>query len=130
MTAPEVARHLDMDRTGIYRHLEALEDAGYVDRYESDRKWVYYGLTKKGSALSALGSNGLLLGVVLGAVGLIAYLVLDWWTRWQTWKEETGMYDTPEPIPSPDFPLISTALVVLVALLLIGTNRWLKGLAR
>jgi len=126
MTAPEVARKLGMDRTGIYRHLEALQSGGYVERQESDRKWVYYDLTKKGAAICALGSNGLLLALVLGGLGLIGYFILNWWTRWQTWKDESGMYDTPEPIPEPAFPIVSVAIVAVVALVLAGANRWLR----
>lgn len=129
MTAPEVARDLDMDRTGVYRHLEALTEAGHVQRDESERKWVYYSLTKKGKTLSVLGSNGALIAIIVACLGLLGYLVLEWWTRWQTWKEESGMYDTPEPIPAPDFPIVSTIAVVLVALLLVGANRWLHGSA-
>jgi len=127
MTAPEVSRSLDMDRTGIYRHLETLADQGFVERHESDRKWVYYSLTKKGKALTKLGSDESLVGIFVAALGLIAYLVLRWWMRWQTWREESQMFDAPEAIPAPAFPFVTVGVIVLVAIVLLGVNRWVPA---
>lgn len=124
-TAPETARELDMDRSGVYRHLESLAEAGYVDRVESDRKWVYYALTNKGQALLRLDSNGALILVVLATAGFVGYIVLRWWLQWRTWKERTGTLDAPQPIPEPSFPVLTVAIAVPVGLALTGANRWI-----
>lgn len=51
MTGAEIARALDMGRGVIHRHLQRLDDDGYVSREESSRKWVYYSLTDRGRDL-------------------------------------------------------------------------------
>jgi DNA-binding transcriptional ArsR family regulator len=47
----ELATELHMAVPTVKEHLDALEKAGLVIRYEEGRKWKYYGLTSKGKAI-------------------------------------------------------------------------------
>ena len=50
-TASEIAGELMATVQGVSEHLSSLQQAGLVERRESGRKWVYYQLTSKGSAV-------------------------------------------------------------------------------
>ncbi|VVB89796.1 Helix-turn-helix domain protein [uncultured archaeon] len=52
MTAAELTHKIGVQKNAIYKHLDKLLDAQIVRRIEDDeRKWVYYELTEKGSAI-------------------------------------------------------------------------------
>ncbi len=52
MTAAELTRQIGIEKNAIYKHLDKLLDAQIVRRVENnERKWVYYELTEKGTAI-------------------------------------------------------------------------------
>lgn len=52
MTVAELTRQIGIQKNAIYKHLDKLIDAQIVRRIENDeRRWVYYELTEKGSAI-------------------------------------------------------------------------------
>lgn len=50
-TLSDVAEGLGMSLPTIGEHLKALEDAGLVEREQTERKWKYYSLTQKARIL-------------------------------------------------------------------------------
>ncbi len=48
MTVSELSRELDLHKATVFEHLERLQTTRLVERWESDRKWVYYALTWRG----------------------------------------------------------------------------------
>jgi len=50
-TQSELAAVLGLSVPTVKEHLDALVKAGLVERNDEGRKWVYYGLTKKGKAI-------------------------------------------------------------------------------
>ncbi len=52
MTAAELTHKIGVQKNAIYKHLDKLLDAQIVRRIDDiERKWVYYELTEKGSAI-------------------------------------------------------------------------------
>jgi len=47
MTVSELARELGIAKSAVHEHLAKLVEAELVERVESERKWVYYRLTRK-----------------------------------------------------------------------------------
>jgi len=50
-TQSELSAELKLSVPTVKEHLEALEKAGLVNKYEEGYKWKYYGLTEKGKCL-------------------------------------------------------------------------------
>ncbi|MEW5955302.1 MAG: winged helix-turn-helix domain-containing protein [Candidatus Micrarchaeota archaeon] len=50
-TQAELAAELDLAAPSVKEHVQRLAQAGLVKRIESERKWKYYELTEKGTAL-------------------------------------------------------------------------------
>ncbi|NIO43997.1 MAG: ArsR family transcriptional regulator [Candidatus Aenigmarchaeota archaeon] len=50
-TPSELSKELNLAASTVVEHLNRLEEANLVRREETGHKWIYYGLTKKGSAL-------------------------------------------------------------------------------
>lgn len=47
----ELSEELEMSDTSVKEHLETLMEADLIEREESERKWKYYRLTRKGKDL-------------------------------------------------------------------------------
>lgn len=126
MTATETARRLDVHRSTTSRHLRSLEDDGYVERQDSDRKWVYYDLTTKGRAVAVLGSR-LVLGLSLAVgAGSIVALVLAWYRRL---PDATGAPDAdgaPAMPAPPAFPVAEVLLVVVATAIVVALHWYLS----
>ena len=50
-TASEIAKIMKRHVTTVTEHLQTLEEAGLVQKKESNNKWVYYSLSNKGEHL-------------------------------------------------------------------------------
>ena len=50
-TPSELSKELNLATSTVVEHLNKLEKADLVRREETGHKWIYYALTKKGSAL-------------------------------------------------------------------------------
>jgi DNA-binding transcriptional ArsR family regulator len=75
MTQSEIAGELRMSLPTIGEHLRALEDAGLVEREQTERKWKYYSLTGKARIL--LHPNTTTIWFVLGLF-LFSALAFVW----------------------------------------------------
>jgi DNA-binding MarR family transcriptional regulator len=84
MTSAEVAATLAMRKSSAHKHLTRLTDAGFVQRHEDERKWVYYSLTHPGRHLVETERPRLvlLLGTAVAAlaasIGFLAWRVQSW----------------------------------------------------
>lgn len=47
----ELARELSLKPSTIVAHLEKLQEARLIEKQRTERKWIYYELTKRGTAL-------------------------------------------------------------------------------
>lgn len=72
-TASELSHELGATVQGISEHLHSLQQAGLVERKESGRKWVYYQLTAKGSAVLHPDSKKFWVLVSLSFLALLGY---------------------------------------------------------
>ena len=50
-TPAELSKQLDLASSTIVEHLRKLEDAGLIQRMETQHKWIYYEITSKGRSL-------------------------------------------------------------------------------
>ncbi len=50
-TLSEIAKNLDYNKSAIHKHLSRLVEAGLIRKEESDHKWIYYSLTRKGKSI-------------------------------------------------------------------------------
>lgn len=75
-TVSELGRELESSKGTIHRHLEQLADAGFVERREDDRQWVYHELTPAGEALASADRPRVVIelaaALLLGSLGLAA----------------------------------------------------------
>lgn len=125
MTAPEVARALQMDRAGIYRHLESLWNYGLVERLESERKWVYYALTKRGRTLLTLGSGLTLAVILIGGASMCAYFIAQYLTA-RPAGGEGGLVDPVAPPSEPNLPFLALGISIAVTIVLALVNRFIS----
>lgn len=72
-TASELSHELGTTVQGISEHLQSLQQAGLVERQENERKWVYYNLTGKGSAVLHPDSKKFWVLVSLSLLALSTY---------------------------------------------------------
>ncbi len=72
-TASELSHELGTTVQGISEHLHSLQQAGLVERQESERKWVYYKLTEKGSAVLHPDSKKFWVLIALSLLAFSAY---------------------------------------------------------
>lgn len=75
-TVSELGRELGAAKGTIHRHLEQLAEAGFVERREDDRQWVYHELTPHGEALASADRPQVVIelaaALLLGSLGLAA----------------------------------------------------------
>lgn len=84
MTAAEITHKIGVQKNAIYKHLDKLLDAQIVRRIDDDeRKWVYYELTEKGSAI--VSSKRLQIFVIIssgiGTLFLGMFLIARYFSR-------------------------------------------------
>ncbi len=65
MTLSELAESHSLSKPTVSKHLGKLEDAGFVIKLDSDRKWKYYELTGKGRAVVGPDSKARLFFITL-----------------------------------------------------------------
>lgn len=126
-TGAEIARSLDQDRSGVYRHLDELREKGYVERFETHRKWVYYGLTSKGRILERVGDHLLAVLVLSGLSGVLTFLVWRWMVAVSDWERVTRDVDPGPRGPKPEFPIVwvlTTVTSAAIILLVYYLHRW------
>ncbi len=85
-TVTQLARQLDMDKAGVYRHLEKLESGGFVKKFE-DHGFIYYGLTWRARGLISPEDNTtvvvlLSLTVFLSAIAAVLVVTLTGVVNW------------------------------------------------
>jgi DNA-binding transcriptional ArsR family regulator len=51
MTTTELASALEMAKSSVHEHLQKMVEAGLVEKQETERKWTYYYLTRKGRSI-------------------------------------------------------------------------------
>ncbi len=73
-TASELSKILGLAKPTVIYHLSILEKAGYVNRIEDGRKWIYYELTESGKRTLKLKAVKVIL--VSSLVAFVLVLVL------------------------------------------------------
>ena len=48
MTISELAREMAMAKSTVHEHLAKMASSGLVEKFDDERKWTYYFLTRKG----------------------------------------------------------------------------------
>lgn len=75
-TVSELGRELESSKGTVHRHLEQLAEAGFVERREDERQWVYHELTPAGEALASADRPRVVIelagALLLGSLGLAA----------------------------------------------------------
>lgn len=103
-TASELAKLLNLSVPTVLYHLSLLESGGFVKKCDSERKWVYYELSEKGSKLL----SGFLKIMLVSSV--VAILLL---ARLLSPKETTQ-----KPLGGGELPIF--AIVAFAVLILTG----------
>ncbi len=75
-TASELSKILSLAKPTVMYHLSILEKAGYVNRIEDGRKWIYYELTESGRRTLKLKAVKVILASSFVAFVLVLILVL------------------------------------------------------
>jgi DNA-binding transcriptional ArsR family regulator len=106
-TASELAKLLNLSVPTVLYHLSILESIGFVKRHDSERKWVYYELTEKGSRfLSGI------LKIVLASC-TVALILLTALSPKDTTQKPLG------GTASPIFTVIALAILILMVYFII-----------
>lgn len=129
MTVSELARVLDLHKATVFEHLERLQETKLVERWETDRKWVYYALTWRGRRI--LHPEKINIAILLSTAGssIAAGLVALWvhLTSPTTAATDGSQAAPPAGIAEASAPAasqmaqVSAELALAVALLLLAT---------
>lgn len=131
MTAAEVSERTGMRKSSAHKHLTRLASAGFVNRHDDDRVWVYYSLTSHGRHLVESERPRLVLlfaASILLFTGVMA--VLAWkareWARAMEDAWDMGHVGPPPTMPSfwttETFALALVATVGGLAALVLGVR--------
>ncbi|CAG0979164.1 MAG: ArsR family transcriptional regulator [Candidatus Methanoperedens nitroreducens] len=128
MTAAELTRQIGIEKNAIYKHLDKLLDAQIIRRIENDtRKWIYYELTEKGTAIVSAKRLQIfiLISSGVGTAFLGAFLVARYFLRL---VEVTGKEKTKGIELISDFDigliLIFISIILLLITWFVSINKW------
>ena len=145
----EIAAELEMAVPTVKEHLDALEKAGLVIRYEEGRKWKYYGLTAKGKAILDPEQKRIwivLVALVFAAIGSVvtffqgqvgkfaaAAPAMEMKAAAPSLEMMAAPLSSPQPAPIPMFIWFVIATLVFTAVLIylfVRRARWQKHLGK
>jgi|Deesub1362A_J573_1020465.scaffolds.fasta_scaffold02028_4 DNA-binding transcriptional ArsR family regulator len=134
-TVSELSRILELSKPTILHHIRILENAGFVQRVDDERKWVYYTLTERGKIILRLRRIKLVLSFLLITLpvalilSLLRTLKVAEKTPKAVMKIQTETSVTPKALGGGfelSLELILFLLLILVILVYFLVNRKIK----
>ena len=136
----ELSFELNLSVPTVKEHLNALEQAGLVERHDEGRKWKYYSLTKKGKAVLQPQETTILLVLglfILSVIGGILTSIAPLLHGTPILSDEAvlaksaistvaPMSAQPAPILWPVYLFLLAAIVCVVVLGLLVSDYWHK----
>ncbi len=128
MTAAELTHKIGIQKSAIYKHLDKLLDARIIRRIDdTERKWVYYELTEKGSTIvsSKRVQIFVIISSAIGTLFLGMFLIARYFSRL---AEISGKGEKKGIELISDFDLGLILIFISIILLLItwfvSRNKW------
>ncbi|MGM5488199.1 MAG: winged helix-turn-helix domain-containing protein [Nanobdellota archaeon] len=121
MTQSELSEEIGLSAATLHEHLSKLQSAGLIEKEETDRKWKYYSLTRKGKDIVEPRERTVIFS-------LFALLLVGAWSGYlflrQFFVNRTEAMEsdirTLAAETAPASPELAWGFVFFVALLLIG----------
>lgn len=107
-TISELSKILHLSKPTILYHTKILEDAGYIQRLEDGRKWIYYELTKQGKSALRWRRIKVILPLITATAAVIAIIATLLTKR----REEVPEY----PVMGADFTWLYISVLTIIFL--------------